>query len=139
LLMKDFLPEDVSDLSMQLCSFPNLSIAGLELSDIAAEACDFKRLTVTDCRINQCKFRELECEELHLEGTVIFSGTTLDFECPVTIGLGAHVELNHCSVSDSLRHQLEASVVRHADRRLLRERRARFTFSRMSAARAVQM
>jgi len=108
LLMKDFLPEDVSDLSMQLCSFPNLSIAGLELSDIAAEACDFKRLTVTDCRINQCKFRELECEELHLEGTVIFSGTTLDFECPVTIGLGAHVELNHCSVSDSLRHQLEA-------------------------------
>lgn len=127
LLMKEFLPTELSHFCLLSCSFPRVTIDSIDLADVTVESCDFQELRVIGrpkARITGCKLVETECRLLALEGNLVFSDTELDIEGDIVLADGARIELYNCAMTERVLRafeqakQTDAEAIIKAPRRL---------------------
>jgi hypothetical protein len=115
-LMNDLVPEELSGFRIETCSFPCVTMDRVKLKNLQVIDCDFNTIRFTgNCRINKCSFQDVYCQNLCLEGDVVFTGSTLAIEGRLTVPSGAHVKVAHCTLASSIRKQLEQAREAGAD------------------------
>lgn len=110
LLIREMLTPSISGLRMRDCSFPRLTVDGIDFRDVVVESCDFEMLCIMTSNFYDCSVIGVECNELRLGGTVNFQQSKLELEeCSVIVEEGANIEFHNCEVSFHVLEALEES------------------------------
>jgi hypothetical protein len=114
LLVKELLPNEVSQLTVAYCSFPQLILEGMDLRSVKLDSCEFKRLRLCDMTISESTFG-IDTPQLELTGKVTFSRCCLDVRGEIGVAEDAEVRLFECQLSDGtfLTFRASASVGRN--------------------------
>lgn len=110
LLIKEMLSPTISGIRVEECSFPRLTIDRIDFRDIEVNSCDFESLRIISSNLSCCCFRDVECKEIRLGGTVNLSQSMVHIEeCSIIIEDEANIELHDCNVSRRILEALEES------------------------------
>jgi len=83
LLVNDFLPKAMSEVQLDSCSFPRITLEIPELTDITIQECDFRSLSLAGSprmKLTRCTVRNSEIKELKLSGHLVFEKSELDLD-----------------------------------------------------------
>jgi hypothetical protein len=120
LLVKEFLPKELSDFGIVSSSFPTLILDGVDLRNVEIVSSDFQSFQISGnpSKITNCVFSDVDCKELRLSGNVIFTGTVLDIDGAVVILPTTRVEMYNCTVAAALQKQLQSAQSAGTDIRM---------------------
>lgn len=110
LLIREMLTPTITGLKVYECSFPNLTVSGINFRELSIHSCDFETLRLISSTYSRCEFLGLECKKLCLGGVICFQDSTLDLsEGSVVVENGANADFFNCRVSHNVLHELEKS------------------------------
>jgi len=108
LIMREMLAPTITGLQVKSCSFPKLTIDGIDFRDLVVDSCDFETLRLLSCNCSQCNIIDTECKELRLGGATTFLRSKIELDdCTVTIEEGANIEFHECGTSPQLLDSLK--------------------------------
>ena len=110
LLIKEMLPPHISGLVINDCSFPNVTIDGIDFEDVSIQYCDFETLRLLSSTLSNCRIVSVECKKFSLGGTVCIQDSKIELEeGDLIIEDNAKIEIHNCEVSRSVIQTIEAA------------------------------
>ena len=98
----------ISGLVINECSFPNITIDGIDFEEVSINRCDFEILRFLSTNFSNCTLRSIECKQFRLGNFVYFQNSIIELdEGEVIIDDDTKIELHNCRVSSNVLKTLE--------------------------------